>query len=90
MLQTQGRRRAFEAEGTAHTTAWRECVLGSDAEVKRAGLQRASNAERSRAGREGSLVKEDMTGLGRHRMVKSRDSGLVNLRIRKTSAPCVE
>lgn len=49
-------------------------------------MQRALNAERSRAGREGSLVKEEMIGLRRHRVVKSRDSGLVNARIRKTSA----
>lgn len=45
-------------------------------------MQRALNAKRSKAGREGSLVKEDMIGLRRRRMVKSRDSGLVNLRIR--------
>lgn len=83
LLQTQGRRKACKAEGTAHT-AWRECVLGrvdsagwkcchacpsgSPAPIIKwagAGLQRALNAERSRAAREGSLVKEDMSGVRR-------------------------
>lgn len=55
MLQTQGRRRAFKAEGTAHTTAWRECVLGSDAEVSRGRIAKGLEC-REEQGRQRGVV----------------------------------
>lgn len=43
-------------------------MWGEDAapEVGRARLQRASNAERNRAAREGPFIREDMVGVWRH------------------------
>ena len=69
--QTQRRRRAFKAEGTAHTMAWREHVLegagggGGDttAEVGGGRIAKGLECQAEQAAREGSLAKEGVIGI---------------------------